>query len=107
MYNVFVLWLYLKFVCIYIDGFYESFIVFKNLMMVYVLFFFLEKKYIRSCIKDYLINKNYYYKREKILGDLVDVIFKELNYVLGDKEIFFVIGCKCILEKVDYVMDGF
>lgn len=104
---MFVLLLYEKFFCIYIDGLYESFIIFKNLMMVYVLFFFFEKKYIRSCIKDVLISKNYYNKREKILGDLVDIIFRELNYVLDDKELFFMIGCKCILEKVDYVMDDY
>lgn len=91
----------------YIDGFYESPIVFKNLMTAYVPFLPLEKKHIRSCIKDYLINKNYYHKREKIPGDLVDAISKELNYVPGDKEIFSVTGCKRIPEKVDYVMDGF
>lgn len=104
---MFVLLLYEKSFRIYKDGLYESSIIFKNLMTAYVPFLPLEKKHIRSCIKDVLINKNYYNKREKIPGDLVDTISRELNYVPDDKELFSTTGCKRIPEKVDYVMDDY
>lgn len=83
---------------------YYSDIIYKYMIIVYVLFLLMERKYIKECIKDFLVVRNYY-RREDIFEDKIRVIVQELNYYLVDMEIFLVIGCKRVLEKVIYVMD--
>lgn len=84
--------------------YYDNFDILKNFFLVIVLFFLLEKKYVEMCIKDVLVLRYFYIKR-KIGEIIVEVVLKEFVFVLEDKELFLLIGCKCVLEKVDYVLE--
>lgn len=91
----------------YKDGFYESLIIFNNLITAYVPFLPLEKKHIRSCIIDYLIKKEQYNEREQIPEDIWDTFSRELLYYPEDEELFSVSGCRRVPDKTQYVMDDF
>lgn len=91
----------------YKDEFYESLIIFKNLITAYVPFLPLEKKHIRSCIIDYLIKKEQYNEREQIPEDIWDTFSRELLYYPEDEELFSVSGCRRVPDKTQYVMDDF
>ena len=61
----------------------------------------------RSCIKDALINQNYFKNREGIPQTIVDSVMKELTFTPATEQIYSATGCKRVAEKVDFVMVDF
>lgn len=80
-------------------GFWYLFFIEKNFIDYFILFFFLERFYIKMCVKVDLELKRFLVI-EKILNSIVD----ELLYFLEDLKVFFKLGCKKVLSKVDYIM---
>lgn len=63
------------------------------MILVYILFFLLERRYVKKCIWDFLVVYGYY-KWEEIFKNKVSEIVSEMIYYVKDVEIFFVYGCK-------------
>ena len=74
------------------------------MITAYIPFLPLERRHIRECIKDFLVNKRYYRARRDIPDSVVREVSEQLHYYPDDLQVFSVTGCKRVPEKVDYVM---
>lgn len=80
-------------------GFYHSEILLKHMTSAYVPFLPLERKQVKQCIEDFLIEQ-LHFKPGTIPKKKVSEIAGEMNYFPKDSEVFSVFGCKRIQEKV-------
>lgn len=84
---------------IVLGGFYHSEILLKHMISAYVPFLPLERKHVKQCIEDFLIEQ-LHFKPGTIPKKKVSEIAGEMNYFPKDSEVFSVFGCKRIQEKV-------
>lgn len=87
------------------SGLFHSDLLIKHMISAYIPFLPLERRHIKQCIKDNLVEKGFYKNHKKINDDKVQEILNELTYYPKDEELFSVTGCKRVPEKVDYIME--
>lgn len=86
-------------------GMWHSELILKNLITAFVPFLPLERRHVKQCIKDSLIEKKYYRSEAEISDAKVQEIADEITYYPEGIFIFSTTGCKRINEKIDYVME--
>ncbi|KAK6975257.1 Torsin-1A [Biomphalaria glabrata] len=86
------------------NGFWHSQLISTHLITAYIPFLPLGKEHVRKCIRDGLLNKNYFKEAWKIPQDLIDLIVKELTFFPAVEQVFSSTGCKRVSEKIDLVM---
>ncbi|XP_041358405.1 torsin-1A-like [Gigantopelta aegis] len=86
------------------SGLWHSDLITKHLVTAFIPFLPLTKNHVMECIRDELVRKKYFSKKDFIKDDLVNNILKEMTFYPEDKRAFSVTGCKRVSEKVDYIM---
>lgn len=89
------------------SGLWHSELILKNLITAYIPFLPLERRHIKQCIRDGLVQKGYYKSEEEISDAKVQEIADELTYYPEGILIFSTTGCKRINEKIDFVMEEY
>lgn len=84
---------------LFLGGFYHSEILLKHMISAYVPFLPLERKHVKQCIEDFLIEK-LHFKPGTIPKKKVSEIAGEMSYFPKDSDVFSVFGCKRVQEKV-------
>lgn len=79
----------------------------KNLITAYIPFLPLERRHVKECILDVLVQKGYIISRQEgnEKASLVNKIADELTYYPNDEKIYSTTGCKRVAEKVDFVLE--
>lgn len=70
------------------------------MISAYVPFFPMERKHVKECIKDFLVAKGFFKKKEEIPETKVSDIAGELNYYPENEQVFSLTGCKRIEDKM-------
>lgn len=86
-------------------GLWHSELILKNLITAYVPFLPLERRHVKQCIRDGLVQKGYYKSDEEISEVTVQEIADELTYYPEGVFVFSTTGCKRIHEKIDFIME--
>ncbi|XP_033742094.1 torsin-1A-like [Pecten maximus] len=86
------------------SGLWHSSILLHHMVSAHVPFLPLERKHVRECVKDSLVAKRYYPRRDVIDERDVRDITAQLSYYPDEEELFSTTGCKRVPEKVDYIM---
>lgn len=70
------------------------------MISAYVPFFPMERKHVKECIKDFLVVKGFFKKKEDIPETKISDIAGELNYYPENEQVFSLTGCKRIEDKM-------
>ncbi|KAH3702723.1 torsin-1A-like [Dreissena polymorpha] len=87
------------------SGLWHSELITKNLISSYIPFLPLERKHVKQCIKDSLLEKKIFKSESEIPDAVVQEIADELEYYPKDVQLFSTTGCKRIHQKIDFVME--
>lgn len=63
------------------------------MISAYVPFFPMERKHVKECIKDFLVAKGFFKKKEDIPETKISDIAGELNYYPENEQVFSLTGC--------------
>ena len=86
-------------------GLWHSELITKNLISSYIPFLPLERKHVKQCIRDGIVQKGFYVHKDDIPESKVQEIADELTYYPSDVSLFSSTGCKRILEKISFHME--
>lgn len=86
----------------FLGGFYNSEILLKHMISAYVPFLPLERKHVKQCIRDFVVQK-LHYKPGKFPEKKVSEIAGEMSYFPKNSEIFSVFGCKRVQDLVFWI----
>ncbi|XP_052795948.1 torsin-1A-like [Mya arenaria] len=87
------------------SGLWHSELITKNLISSYIPFLPLERKHVKQCIRDGLVQRGFYSTESVIPDSKVQEIADELKYYPQDLYAFSSTGCKRILDKITLVME--
>ncbi|KAJ8297483.1 hypothetical protein KUTeg_024014, partial [Tegillarca granosa] len=87
------------------SGLWHSDLLIRHMISAYIPFLPLERRHIKQCVKDNLLEKKFYKNEKEINAEKVQEIVNELTYYPQDEQLFSVTGCKRVPEKVDFIME--
>lgn len=87
------------------SGLWHSELITKHLITAYIPFLPLERRHIKQCIKDGLVQAGYYKSEDKVSERKVQEIADELQYYPEGVGIFSTTGCKRVNEKIGLIME--
>ncbi|XP_076467526.1 torsin-1A-like [Babylonia areolata] len=85
-------------------GLWHSELISKHLVTAFIPYLPLERRHVRECVRDTLVQRQHYKSRGQVPDDVVRKVMAELTFYPEKEQLFSVTGCKRVAEKVDYVM---
>ncbi|KAL5012497.1 hypothetical protein ScPMuIL_011048 [Solemya velum] len=87
------------------SGLWHSELITKHLITAFIPFLPLERRHVKDCIKDALVNQHFFNSTKDIDVGVISQIAEELFYYPEEEGIYSTTGCKRVQEKVSLIME--